>query len=80
VNGLHLFIANRGTNITANIPVFYSRRYDGPYYRWSYDERMKQWRPSRMHAIQLQELTLCVSKLEQCPVSLKKSLAEHYLE
>jgi len=80
VNGLHMFIVESGGQLTVRVPVFYSRRYDGPYYRWSYEQKLQGWRPVRVQAAELPHLTLSASRWQNVPRSLKTSLAEHYVE
>jgi len=80
MNGLRMFIVDRGVSTTERYPVFYSRRSDGPYYRWSYEQNLQRWRSLRVHAAELQLLNLCVWAWKDIPRSLKSSLGEHYVE
>jgi hypothetical protein len=75
-----MFIVDSGVKMTGRFPVFYSRRYDGPYYRWSYEQKLEEWRSARVLAADLPQLTLCVSRWKNVPRSLQKSLTEHYVE
>ena len=34
---------------------FYSRRGNGPIYRWLYEEKLAHWRPSRMHTARFRQ-------------------------
>jgi hypothetical protein len=61
-------------------PAFYSRRADGPFYRWLYEEFDGQWRFSRVHLSKFDVRVLCIMRLETVPVSLRTRLREHYAE
>jgi len=80
VNGLHMFIVDSGTKMTYSVPVFYSRRYNGPYYRWSYEQKLQGWRSVRVQAAELPHLILSVSPWKDVPGSLRNSLRAHYVE
>ena len=75
-----MFIVDSGHQPTGRVPVFYSRRYSGPYYRWSFEQRVQGWRSVRVQAEELPHLILSVSPWKDVPRSLRKSLAEHYVE
>jgi hypothetical protein len=78
VNGLRIFILDVG--VGGDQSVFYSRRADGPYYRWSYEQTMEQWRSVRVHSAELPHLTFCIWPWKNVPRSLQRSLGEHYVE
>ncbi len=59
---------------------FYSRRSGGPYYRWRYERLCSRWQWSRMHALELDERELIVTRWKGIPAELKSSLTEHYVE
>lgn len=59
---------------------FYSRRADGPYYRWFYAEGQGRWRYSRVSPSRLTLRVLCVAPWEAVPNTLRVRLGEHYLE
>ncbi len=76
--GLRVYI--HGTiaeNITGHL-VFYSRREDGPFYRWAFDDALREWRVGRVlnSAITAKDLTLATWK--KLPVALQRSMVEHY--
>jgi len=60
--------------------AFYSRRADGPYYRWFYAEGMGCWRCSRIKPDRLMLRVLCVAPWDAVPAALQDRLGEHYLE
>ena len=79
MSGLRIFIDAVGSDVLSRGTVFYSRRADGPYYRWRYEERLARWSGSRMHS-ELMPKELCLATWKGVPASLKASLNEHYLE
>lgn len=60
--------------------VFYSRRADGPYYRWLYEKAQGDWRPARVSMSKLNLSALCVASWNTVPAALQARLVEHYLE
>src|SRR2546423_12519514 len=47
MNSLRVYIEGDGAETRRTRSVFYSRREDGPYYRWVYDDTIRQWRGGR---------------------------------
>ena len=60
--------------------AFYSRRADGPYYRWLYAEGAGRWLYSRVSLDKLALRVLCLARWDSVPTALRKRLGEHYLE
>lgn len=60
--------------------VFYSRRADGPFYRWRYEETPGRWRYSRVRLSKLTLRVLSVANWDAVPSALRDRLDEHYLE
>lgn len=60
--------------------VFYSRRADGPFYRWRYEETPGGWRYSRVRISKLTLRILSVASWDAVPPALQDRLGEHYLE
>ena len=60
--------------------TFYSRRADGPVYRWLYEEGTGRWRFSRVRLSKFDLRVLCVTNWGAVPVELRTRLGEHYLE
>ena len=60
--------------------TFYSRRSDGPVYRWLYEEGTGRWRFSRVHLSKFELRVFCVAEWRVVPASLRARLGEHYLE
>ena len=61
-------------------PVFYSRRADGPLYRWRYEEAPERWHYSRVRLSKLTLSVLSIMSWEAVPPALRDRLGEHYLE
>ena len=80
MNGLRIFIMDRSAATVGGFQVFYSRRSNGPYYRWWYEHELEQWRFARVHAEELLSTTLCSSSWKNIPPALQGSLKNHYLE
>lgn len=59
--------------------VFYSRRADGPYYRWHYEEDVGQWRVSRVRLSNLTLRVLNPANWQTVPTALQAVLNAHYL-
>ena len=77
MNGLRVYTDTEGLG---GREVFYSRRADGPYYRWHYDEVLGHWHSSRLSLSELAHRALSVASWKAVPTALKASLSEHYLE
>ena len=80
MNGLRIYINPPGTDARGEQQVFYSRRADGPYYSWRYDEQAGHWCGLRMHSSGFAPKTLCIASWQVVPTALKVRLGEHYLD
>lgn len=60
--------------------VFYSRRADGPFYLWRYEDAQGRWRYSRVRLSKLTLSVLSVACWDAVPSALRARLGEHYLE
>ena len=60
--------------------TFYSRRADGPVYRWLYEEGAGRWRFSRVRLSKFDLKVLYVANWGAIPDALRARLGEHYLE
>jgi hypothetical protein len=69
--------ASRDENV---IPVFYSRRGNGPIYRWLYEENLAHWRALRMHTSDFDTHKLCNASWKSVPQTLQEQLGAHYLD
>jgi hypothetical protein len=78
---LHVYSNPLDTNWRGEPTVFYSRRADGPYYRWlNIANEPEQWTFSRVHFSNIDASELCIAKWASIPVTLRARLREHYLE
>lgn len=77
---LHVYVDPAGSEAGAETPAFYTRRADGPYYRWLYAEGAGRWDYSRVSLDRLTLRLLCAARLDAIPTALRKRLGEHYLE
>lgn len=78
MNGLRIYIDLKGSDTWC--AVFYSRRADGPYYRWRYEELRGEWLGSRMHAVDLPVSELVLAPWKDIPAALKLRLNGHYVD
>ena len=77
---LHVYVEHVGSGARGQRAAFYSRRADGPFYRWLYAEGSGRWRYSRVSLDRLTLRMLCVAPWEAVPDALRSRLGEHYLE
>ena len=79
MNGLRVYVNQLDTNTLTGQEVFYSRREEGPYYLWRYEEQVGVWRFFRLHTSDLMRKALCTAKWNVVPTALQTKLKEHYL-
>jgi len=77
---LHVYVTPVAAEARGEHTSFYTRRADGPYYRWFYAEGSGRWRYSRVSLDRLTLRVLCVARWEAVPTTLRDRLGEHYLE
>ena len=77
---LRVYVRRAVKEAPSGPPVFYSRRADGPFYRWRYEETPGRWRYSRVRLSKLTLSVLSVTSWEAVPAALQDRLGEHYLE
>ena len=80
MNGLRVYIQPGSASISPDAGVFYSRRGNGPLYRWLYEEKLARWRSLRMNTSQLSSRDLCNASWKLVPEKLQAQLGEHYLD
>ncbi len=80
VNGLRIYINDKALEINSSDRVFYSRRADGPFYSWRFEQRQGQWRCARVHASDFSSKSLSMSNWKAVPSALQTKLIEHYQE
>ena len=77
---LHVYVDSESSGARGGREAFYSRRADGPYYRWLYAEGSGRWRYSRVRLDRLTRCVLSVAPWATVPKTLRERLGEHYLE
>ena len=60
--------------------VFYTRRGNGPIYRWLYEEAPAHWRHLRLHTSDIDVHHLAPMSLKSVPKTLMLQLSSHYLD
>jgi hypothetical protein len=80
MNGLRVYIQPASAGIYTDASIFYSRRGNGPIYRWLYEEKLGHWRSLRMNTSQLTSRDLCNASWKSVPEKLQTQLGEHYLD
>lgn len=80
MNGLRVYFKPNGTELRNGPEIFYSRRGNGPYYRWLYEEKAAQWRVSRVISADFTPQSLAMASWKVVPIALQTRLGEHYLE
>ena len=60
--------------------IFYSRRANGPIYRWLYEEKLAHWRALRMNASDFDSQKLSNASWKSVPETLQAQLGAHYLD
>ena len=80
MNGLRVYVHLSEDETVGSRGEFYSRRRDGPYYLWRYEEKFGQWRGSRVHNADFAPRNLTMTRWSIVPLTLQNKLGEHYLE
>jgi hypothetical protein len=80
MNGLRMYIRPLESEALGVISVFYSRRGEGPYYLWRFEEKLGQWRGSRVASGDFAPRELLMASWKKVPSALQTKLGEHYLD
>ena len=80
MSALRVYVKVPAVESQNSAKVFYSRRADGPYYRWRFEEEVQQWRGSRLLGSEATPKPLSVASWKLLPPALRVKLAEHYME
>ena len=80
MNGLRVYTNPHVTETGGGFGVFYSRRENGPYYRWAFEEKVSLWRVSRVSPSDFSPKALSNANWKGVPAALQKSMIEHYQE
>jgi hypothetical protein len=78
MNGLRVYINGISAETQGGCPIFYSRREDGPYYRWSYDDSAAEWQVGRVVRSGVSPKMLAPATWKTVPERLQRSIVEHY--
>jgi hypothetical protein len=79
MNGLRVYV-NEDVTEEKRPVIFYSRRSNGPYYVWHYEDTVGQWRFVRMPPSDVAPKPLSLKSWKDVPAALQAKLAEHYQE
>ena len=80
MNGLRMYVRPLAPEPPELVTVFYSRRGEGPYYLWRYEEKLGQWRGSRVASGDFAPRELLMASWKKVPSALQTKLGEHYLD
>ena len=90
MSGLRVFVDSPSPTETSSIEievddtlanrVFYSRRGNGPIYRWLYEENRAHWRALRMNTSDFDTHKLSNTSWKTVPETLQAQLGAHYLD
>jgi hypothetical protein len=80
MNGLRVYRNSEAPETRGGRPVFYSRREEGPHYRWIFDEARGDWRVGRVAQTDISRRMFSLTPWKDLPVGLQKSMIEHYLD
>lgn len=78
MHGLRVYVNTVGADPQGSHGVFYSRRDDGPYYRWHYVEEKSRWYSARVPLDRVPNSLRMAHK--SVPPSLRVQLLAHYLD
>jgi hypothetical protein len=80
MNRLRVYFNPAGTNTVGGQRVFYSRRADGPYYCWRYENKVGKWIVSRVSLSDPTRRVLSIASWGSVPDALQVRIGEHYME
>ena len=80
MNGLKVYMKVGGQETNSSGEVFYSRRGNGPIYRWRYEQKIEKWFSMRLHTDEVASSQLRLAAWKTVPETLQVKLGEHYLE
>jgi hypothetical protein len=80
MNGLRVYVNSIAAEPVSGSGVFYSRRGDGPFYLWRFEEKVGQWRGSRVLSADFAPRELTMARWKVVPLTLQDKLGQHYLE
>lgn len=89
LSGLRVYVNSPSTDLPSGTAIeeeakvdriFYSRRGDGPTYRWLYEKKLSYWRVLRMHPEDINSRKLSMASWKSVPETLQTQLGQHYLD
>lgn len=80
MNGLRMYVPVLSVTESNNGDVFYSRRGNGPYYRWMYEAVKQRWNASRVVSNDFNTHALSLATWKTVPPALQSRLSDHYLD
>ena len=80
MNGLRVYCPSTVNGSHTDNGVFYSRRGDGPYYQWGYNEKSASWRGVRLTTSEHFGRAVDLATWKSLPAGLRARLEEHYVE
>ena len=80
MNGLRMYVPVPGLTGSNNGDLFYSRRGNGPFYRWMYEQVKQRWNVSRVVSSDFNSHGLSLATWKTVPPALQSRLIDHYLD
>lgn len=90
MSGLRVYVNSPSADLPSGIAIegeaaradkiFYSRRGNGPIYRWLYEEKLAHWRALRMNTSDFDTHKLTNASWKSVPETLQAQLGQHYLD
>ncbi|HKR00692.1 MAG TPA: hypothetical protein VJT09_08460 [Pyrinomonadaceae bacterium] len=80
MNGLRVYTNPSDADEPGGRAMFYSRRADGPFYCWFYEEQGGRWQVGRVHLPDFALRELRTASWKAVPPELQAKINEHYLE
>lgn len=77
MDGLRIFTNRSVSESHDGCAVFYSRRNDGPFYRWSYFENRDEWQAGRVGSL-ISRNELLARTWKTIPEPLQRSIIDYY--
>ena len=76
MNGLRVYVNIMPEERAQDSGAFYSRRENGPFYRWTLADR--QWSASRVSSANFSSKDLSATSWKLVPTALQRSIVDHY--
>ena len=80
MNNLRMYVPAVDVTDSNSGHIFYSRRGNGPYYCWLYEEVKQKWNVSRVVSQSFDAHHLSLATWKTVPETLQSRLSDHYLE